>query len=566
MNRGQALLLCLSILLGGCSNWNMLTRSQSPDEENSPEKRTRLVGDLAVPFGMHPVRVEAVAMVSGLKGTGSDPIPSPQRAALLDEMQRRGVTLPNTVLASPNTALVLVRGWLRPGIQKGDKFDVEVRIQGRSETTSLRDGYLLETRLAEMLVLGGRMRDGHLLGLAEGPVLVDPSADEKEDRVLSGRGQVLGAGTCLKSRSLGLVLKPDHQNVLNSARVASAVNKRFCRTQKGIKIGVATAKTDEFIELAVHPRYKDDIARYVRVVRAIALRETATEKVQRIALLEKQLADPVTASAAALQLEALGREGVEPLLRAIRSKDPEIRFYAAEALAYLDRREAAEPLGAIARTEPAFRVFALAALGAMDDGAAYDQLRELLSVPSVETRYGAFRALWAMNPNDPLVLGERLGDQFGYHVLDTQGPPMIHVSRSHRAEIVLFGHEQRLSAPFFLEAGGRIIVRHSKTKPDEVVVSRFAVGEADQQRVVSTRVDDVIRAIVEIGGTYPDVVQALAQAKACGALASRFEVDAVPGPGRIYDRLTGEEQEVEPPDSHGWGLFGFNPFGKLFPK
>jgi hypothetical protein len=49
-------------------------------------------------------------------------------------------------------------------------------------------------------------------------------------------------------------------------------------------------------------------------------------------------------------------------------------------------------------------------------------------------------------------------------------------------------------------------------------------------------VDEVVRAIVELGGTYPDVVQALQQAKNDGALASRFEVDALPQPGRAYDR------------------------------
>ena len=47
----------------------------------------------------------------------------------------------------------------------------------------------------------------------------------------------------------------------------------------------------------------------------------------------------------------------------------------------------------------------------------------------------------------------------------------------------------------------------------------------------------MIRAIVALGGTYPDVVQALQQAKADGALPSRFEVDALPQPGRQYDRM-----------------------------
>ena len=120
---------------------------------------------------------------------------------------------------------------------------------------------------------------------------------------------------------------------------------------------------------------------------------------------------------------------------------------------------------------PAFRAYALAALSSMDDLAAYDGLRSLLDLPSNETRYGAFRSLWAMNAQDPLVRGTWLGDQFSYHVLDTMGPELVHVTRSYRPEIVLFGHDQQLMPPFVLEAGKRIMVTG---KDDHVTVSRFA--------------------------------------------------------------------------------------------
>ena len=51
---------------------------------------------------------------------------------------------------------------------------------------------------------------------------------------------------------------------------------------------------------------------------------------------------------------------------------------------------------------------------------------------------------------------------------------------------------------------------------------------------MSTNVDEVIRAIVDLGGEYPDVVQMLQQAKAAGALTSRFREDALPEPGVEY--------------------------------
>jgi hypothetical protein len=234
---------------------------------------------------------------------------------------------------------------------------------------------------------------------------------------------------------------------------------------------------------------------------------------------------------------------VEILKKGLISEDPEIRFYSAEALAYLDVTEAVEPLGKVARDEPALRVNALAAMSAMDDGVAYETLRDLLNTKSAETRYGAFRALWTMSPNDPLVHGEMLGDRFSYHVLDVQRPPMVHVTRSYRAEVVLFGKEQTFQLPLVADAGKHILV--NGLSGAQITISRFRVGEPTQQRVVSTDVDEVIRAVVDLGGSYPDVVQLLQQAKESGSLASRFRVDALPEAGRQLTRSTGANSESE---------------------
>ena len=152
--------------------------------------------------------------------------------------------------------------------------------------------------------------------------------------------------------------------------------------------------------------------------RNIAITETPSQLQARLELLKKQLVDPVTAADAAIRLEAIGdNQAKEILLKGIKTDDPEVRFYAAEALAYLDATEAVEPLVYVAREEPAFRVHALAALSAMDDGAAYDGLRSLLSVKSAETRYGAFRAMSAMAPSDSLLQGEDLDGKFKLHLL-----------------------------------------------------------------------------------------------------------------------------------------------------
>jgi hypothetical protein len=317
--------------------------------------------------------------------------------------------------------------------------------------------------------------------------------------------------------------------------ISKSINSRFYAFVEGRKQGMATPKTDGFVELLVHPRYKDNVGRYMQVVRNIAIGESRDSLQARLLFLDQQLSDPLTTANAAMRLEAVGNdEAKEVLKKGTKSLDPEVRFYASEALAYLDDTAAVEVLADVARNEPAFRVNALAALSAMDDVMAYDALRAMLEVKSAETRYGAFRALWAMNENDPFLRDEFLGKQFHYHALDVPGPDMIHVTRSHLPEIVVFGKEQCFSTPLVLDAGRNILVNG---KADgKITVSRFTAGDEPQKREVSARVDEVIHAIVELGGTYPDVVQALQQAKAAGALAGRFEVDALPQPGRRFDR------------------------------
>jgi flagellar basal body P-ring protein FlgI len=526
----RAWLLCSVLALGGCATPAL--RSQSPEDFSELlESSTKLIGAAARPFGHTYVKVESVALVTGLDGTGEDPPPSPQRAALLHELQTIGVQNPNHLLASPSTALVLVRGFLPPGVQKGDRFDLEVQVPTRSETTSLRGGWLMEARLTDLTVLDGQIREGHTWALGEGALLVDPAASGEKDRGLLVRGLVLGGGVALKSRDLGLFIIPEEKSIRTAAQIGQAINRRFHTFSRGVKQFVANPRSDERIDLKIHPRYKDNVGRYLRVVRSIPINETPEEQVARTALLERQLLDPITSPTAALRLEAIGRDAVSTLVKGIDSSDPEVRFYAAEALAYLDESQAAVPLARAAREEPAFRAYALAALSTIDDMTAHDELVNLLEVPSSETRYGAFRALWTSNSSDPLIRGENLGGQFSYHVLNTAGPPMVHVTRSYRPEIVLFSHEQQLQPPFVLEAGKSILV---KAAADKVTVSKFSVGKPDQKRVVSTKVDDVVRAIVELGGTYPDVVQALQQAKACQALVGRFEVDALPDGDRAY--------------------------------
>ena len=301
------------------------------------------------------------------------------------------------------------------------------------------------------------------------------------------------------------------------------------------------------------------------MVQALPLRESPVERAMHRSA--RTALDPLTAPRPQFDWKPSARRR-SVLLKGLQSKDPEVKFYSAEALAYLDHDksgEAAPPLGQAARDHVALRVYALTALSAMNSFEAREQLRELLHVRSAETRYGAFRALWAMDATDPLVKGETLGDRFGYHTINTSGPPMIHVAGSFRPEIVVFGNNQRLQTPLVLEAGKNILVTAPANGP--VTVSRFAANLPDQKRQVSTRVDDVIRAIVDLEGGYADVVQMLQKASEKNLLAdnSRVMVDAVPQPGRRFERKSSTAEGDDNEDEEKSDFVVRSPLPNLFP-
>lgn len=88
----------------------------------------------------------------------------------------------------------------------------------------------------------------------------------------------------------------------------------------------------------------------------------------------------------------------------------------------------------------------------------------------------------------------------------------------------------------------------SKTRGGgRVKVSRFAPGQEDRQQFCSLKLDDVVRTVVEIGGGYDDVAQALLEAKRKGYLEPRVVVDALPRVNRAKPRSESSQPAEESP-------------------
>ncbi len=259
-----------------------------------------------------------------------------------------------------------------------------------------------------------------------------------------------------------------------------------------------TPRINTSISLRVPAQYRLNIERYLRVVRLIPLIDSADvpgkdeDRRSYRQKLNDDLLDPSRTVVAALRLEALGQKSILALREGLKSKHPLVRFCSAESLAYLGSPACGEELAQAVMQYPMLRSFALTALASLDEAICHIKLKELVQADlDDESRIGAFRALFALNPNDPLVRGELLNDSFWLHRVAPQGKSLVHLSTTKRAEIVLFGEMPHFKAPFSFLAG-----EFSITAADNdlrCTLSRFPLGGAPARKQCSLAVDDVLK-------------------------------------------------------------------------
>ena len=168
------------------------------------------IGQFTSVVGNSLIRLEGAGLVVGLDGTGEDPPPSLVRQMVLDDMKRRGVPNPSKMLKSPNVAVVVVTAYLPPLIRENDLFDIEVSLPAGSKVKSLHGGYLMETYLAEHVMVPGQVdHKGKELATARGPILVSTSHD---DPTAQRRGRIVAGGKSKIDRDLALYLRTDFRS------------------------------------------------------------------------------------------------------------------------------------------------------------------------------------------------------------------------------------------------------------------------------------------------------------------------------------------------------------------
>jgi flagellar basal body P-ring protein FlgI len=559
---GAGLLTLVALL--GCTT--LQPRLQS-DEENEHYAIETIRNKVTVGNAM-PVPVGGIGLVVGLEGTGGDCPPDSWREILENELRKEGVQDIRKVMTSPDHAMVYVSGLIPPGASKGDPIDLEVYLPRNSRATSLRGGYLHKCYLfnydfAERLSPSadpngprGLLR-GHPLVVAEGSLLVGMGTNDEDETASLKRGRIWGGGRCLAPTTFSLILNPNEQFARVAALVAERINETFQAGYRGDPgTAVAEAKDKYSVVLRVPPQYRLNTPRFLRVVldipftpdpRVIScpLNEKGNDHRSYRQRLADDLLDPAKTVVAALRLESLGQNSKATLKKGLKSEHPLVRFCSAEALAYLGDPEGGNELAEAVAHSPLLRSFALTAMASLDEAVCHVRLAELLtSGQEDEVRYGAFRALRTLNPRHKLVQGELLNDSFWLHRVQTNATPLVHISSTRRAEIVIFGEEPMLKPHFGLQAGEFVVT--AARDDTHCWISRVPLHGRQVRRPCSLELTKVLRTLADMGCMYPEAVALLQQADVGGVLSCRLRCDALPQATPVEELARIGQQKSDP--------------------
>ena len=540
---GISFILSLAI---GCGS--AIRRGQSPDDSllkfNDNRSDTSFIGNFCGIKGVRPAQIEGIGLLVGLEGTGSEPSPSGQKDYLLRELKTNKTTEnARAALSSKNTSMVMIRGLIPAGAKRGDRIDLQVTAPPKTDTTSLKYGELLRTDMRPLAALGRGVKLGNVMARAKGIVLVDSLFESSTDEQHNLTGTILGGGVLRNDYPMTLIVNSDETSVKTTRSIAHSINQRYTTSVDGGRENIAKPVTDRIIELRIPEEYEHNLGRFIQSIQAMAFNESDAALAQRMEDLDRRIGDPTSAARAAIELEAIGAQGVPILKNALQHPDFEVRFYIAESLAYMGHGDGISHLQLAAESEPAFRWHALTALASIGNSEAKLALKQMFDRPSAETRYGAFRALNACSPNDRSVQGKLLSDEFYLHDISSEAQGMIHFARSKRPEIVVFGNEKVSEDFIFVQPG----LTARAIDKDRVRIKRFDPVNGEIKLTCSTEVAELIKTLARFGLDYTTMLEMCREADSNDTLNARLVINAAPriGSKSRQDALSDEAEKSD---------------------
>lgn len=475
---GCGLLLLLMALAVGCGSSKkaqVAPPAPPPPTYTGPEVFYNTVGSLAQFRNYAPLPVAGYGVVVWPPGTGtgSPEVPAVLRQRMVQQMRKLGIgsrrlrsqvpdelkpfmdLTPERFLASTDTTVVLVQGFIPAGAVRGTPFDVVVSAVD-SQTTSLAGGVLWTTELG----LGGEnpTMDMRPLAVARGPIYLDPFRDPQSDqsqREFMHYGVVIAGGRTAVPQNVELLLnQPDWAR---SRIISDRINERF-PAEPGERIQTAVAHNDLIIRLNVPRRFAQNPQTLFELINHLYIqRMPGFEERKAAELIEVLRQQPQFASNMVLAWRALGKN-VIPLLRE-HYDDPDLTVQLAvlEAGAWLEDERASRYLADLAQhQDPQIRRQVAHVLVHLPLSQRGEQvLRQLLEDAEPTVRIAAYESLVSIGQRallrDQLVQRVPVLDRYGavkYYIDRVNvDKPLVYITQDGIPRLVFFGKQLGFQTP-----------------------------------------------------------------------------------------------------------------------
>lgn len=428
--------------------------------------------------GLRLMRVRGYGLVVGLVDKGSRRCPESLRNYLADSIRRTRMSDPyrrktghepsaNELIASSDTAVVLVEGEIPAGAIRGRPFDVRITAVDE-DTTSLVGGILLKTDLKVFHSISpAQVIEGKTLATAGGPIFVNPfratgaatsSAELREGHIIAG-------GTNVEDRKLTLATSVESYATVR--QIQDAINMRF-------KADPPTARADSprTVTLQVPPDYRGREGRFLELVLHLPLSSSSAENQARGKLLAAELSQPdAPHREIGLSLEGIGKPAIEFIRPLYAHTDRQVNFTAAVTGIRLGDSAAMDVLiGHVRDTRSPMRYQAIREMGESQMPArAVPVLRELLDGEDTQMRILAYESLRLLDRTSVAQVAVGRPANFLLEIVACQGRPMIYARRTKAPRIALIGGDRLLCRPPLLYADVESPVTISAKADDNMV-------------------------------------------------------------------------------------------------
>ncbi len=557
------LLICTLCTASSCAEKEPPPEIIRPDAAPNPLPRflrgtMRYEADLR---GYGPAVVQGYGLVVDLDGTGSSDVPITIRG-LLERDVAPMLTDPKvsddgnlnfeTLLNSPNTAVVYIEGIVPPGATKGSHIDLVVRALPSTSTTSIEGGKLWTSylRLGES-VGGGSQLD--IMAKGKGEIFInpfakvldtptpttdpdDPDALPKAPRpvVVEHRiGRVLNGG--ILTANMRLMLELRIPSFGRSRIMTNAINSRFpqeIRQAKPTAVPVV-GQSDERIMITVPPSWSDKTSDFVEILMHTPLSPMGLES-RANALVRWLKENPADAQAVTWCWVAIGPKSI-PMIKELYTYSETVpRLAAMKAGAKLGDPIVVAPLTSLANNSyNPLRIAAVELLGDMPYGARIGTtLRELINDPDQRVRIAAFESMYTQN--DAIIRHIPVRQDATFKLIHVNCDyPMVYVRQQSEPMIVVFGNQLEIKRPLLVSAwGGRLMVANETGTEDPLRVF-YQLPRTNEAKQYDRNADivDFIRFLARLEGYNPaGPGLGFTYAQTIGALYAFHANNALEGP------------------------------------